>query len=50
MVGPLMESELFGHVAGSFTGASGDKVGKFLLADGGTIFLDEIGTPRRVCK
>jgi DNA-binding NtrC family response regulator len=40
----LLESELFGHVAGSFTGATGDKTGKFKLADGGTIFLDEIGT------
>jgi len=40
----LLESELFGHVAGSFTGATGDKVGKFLQADTGTIFLDEIGT------
>ncbi|HEY2882967.1 MAG TPA: sigma-54 dependent transcriptional regulator [Pirellulales bacterium] len=40
----LLESELFGHVAGSFTGATGDKIGKFKLADGGTIFLDEIST------
>jgi DNA-binding NtrC family response regulator len=40
----LLESELFGHVAGSFTGATGDKTGKFMLANGGTIFLDEIGT------
>lgn len=40
----LLESELFGHVAGSFTGATGDRLGKFALADKGTIFLDEIGT------
>ena len=40
----LLESELFGHVAGSFTGANHDKMGKFLQANGGTIFLDEIGT------
>jgi len=40
----LLESELFGYKAGAFTGATQDRIGKFLQADGGTIFLDEIAT------
>ncbi|MBD3402135.1 response regulator [candidate division GN15 bacterium] len=46
----LFESELFGHVKGAFTGAVKDHPGKFVMADGGTIFLDEIGDLPLTCQ
>jgi transcriptional regulator with PAS, ATPase and Fis domain len=46
----LMESELFGHKKGIFTGATSDKKGAFEIASGGTIFLDEIGDINKACQ
>ena len=46
----LIESELFGHIAGAFTGSTGTRVGKFEAADGGTLFIDEIGDLALECQ
>lgn len=46
----LIESELFGHVAGAFTGSTGTRIGRFEAADGGTLFIDEIGDLALDCQ
>lgn len=46
----LFESEMFGHIRGAFTDATADRVGRFAMADGGTIFLDEVGELDLACQ
>lgn len=46
----LVESELFGHMEGAFTGAAGKRTGRFEAADGGTLFIDEIGDLKLACQ